>query len=52
MLWKCQRYLQLYTTEAARPGKAADCRPVMSGELVQSTLSIDGVTYYANSMGI
>lgn len=52
MLWKCQRYLQLYTTAAARPGKAADCRPVMSGEPVQSTLSIDGVTYYANSMGI
>lgn len=52
MLWKCQRYLQLYTTAAARPGKAADCRPVMSGEPVQSTLSIDGVTYYANSMGM
>lgn len=52
MLWKCQRYLQLYTTAAARPGKAADCRPVMSGDPVQSTLSIDGVTYYANSMGI
>ena len=52
MLWKCQRYLQLYTTAAARPGKAADCRPVMSGEPVQSTLSIDGVMYYANSMGI
>lgn len=52
MLWKCQRYLQLYTTAEARPGKAADCRPVMSGEPVQSTLSIDGVTYYANSMGI
>lgn len=52
MLWKCQRYLQLYTTAAARPGKAADCRPVMSGEPVQSTLSIDGVMYYANSMGM
>ena len=52
VLWKCQRYLQLYTTAAARPGKAADCRPVMSGEPVQSTLSIDGVTYYANSMGM
>lgn len=52
MLWKCQRYLQLYTTSAARPAKALDCRPVMSSDPVQSTLTIGGTTYYANSVGM
>lgn len=48
-LWQCQRYLQLYATEAARPAKAADCRPVMRTDPTQSTIAVGGVTYYVNS---
>lgn len=48
-LWQCQRYLQLYATEAARPAKAADCRPVMRVDPTQSTITVGGVTYYVNS---
>ena len=40
VLWKCQRYLQLYTSRGARRDKAASPPPVMSGEPVQSTLSM------------
>ena len=45
----CQRYYQVYTTEAARPAKALDCRPVMRTDPVQSTVSVGGATLYANS---
>lgn len=45
----CQRYYQIYTTEAARPAKALDCRPVMRTDPVQSTVSVGGATLYANS---
>ena len=48
-LIRCQRYYQVYTTEAARPDKALDCRPVMRADPVQSTVSVGGVTLYANS---
>ena len=45
----CQRYYQVYTTEAARPAKALDCRPVMRTDPVQSTVNVGGTTLYANS---
>ena len=48
-LAECQRYYQVYTTEAARPAKALDCRPVMRTDPVQSTVNVGGVTLYANS---
>ena len=48
-LAECQRYYQVYTTEAARPAKALDCRPVMRTDPVQSTVSVGGATLYANS---
>lgn len=49
MLLRCQRYLQLYATEALRPAKAADCRPVMRINPSQTTVTIDGTTYYVNT---
>lgn len=48
-LLRCQRYYQVYTTEAARPAKALDCRPVMRADPVQSTVGVGGATLYANS---
>ena len=48
-LLRCQRYYQVYTTEAARPAKALDCRPVMRTDPAQSTVSVGGATLYANS---
>ena len=48
-LLRCQRYYQVYTTEAARPAKALDCRPVMRTDPTQSTVSVGGATLYANS---
>lgn len=48
-LAKCQRYYQLYQTQSIRPTYAADCRPVMRTNPAQSTITIGGVTYYANS---
>ena len=45
----CQRYYQVYTTAAARPAKALDCRPVMRTDPVQSTVNVGGTTLYANS---
>ena len=48
-LLRCQRYYQVYTTAAARPAKALDCRPVMRTDPVQSTVSLGGATLYANS---
>lgn len=49
MLLRCQRYLQLYATETLRPSKAADCRPVMRVNPSQTTVAIDGTTYYVNT---
>ena len=48
-LAECQRYYQVYTTAAARPAKALDCRPVMRTDPVQSTVNVGGATLYANS---
>ena len=48
-LAECQRYYQVYTTEAARPAKALDCRPVMRANPEQSTINVWGTTLYANS---
>ena len=48
-LLRCQRYYQVYTTAAARPAKALDCRPVMRTDPAQSTVSVGGATLYANS---
>ena len=48
-LLRCQRYYQVYTTAAARPAKALDCRPVMRTDPSQSTVSVGGATLYANS---
>lgn len=48
-LLRCQRYYQVYTTAAARPAKALDCRPVMRTDPTQSTVSVGGATLYANS---
>lgn len=48
-LAECQRYYQVYATEAARPAKALDCRPVMRTDPVQSTVIVGGATLYANS---
>ena len=45
----CQLYYQVYTTAAARPAKALDCRPVMRTDPVQSTVNVGGATLYANS---
>lgn len=49
MLARCQRYFRVYRTEAARPVYAEDCSPVMRADPIQSTLDINGITYYANS---
>lgn len=48
-LLRCQRYYQVYTSDAARPVKALDCRPVMRADPAQSTVSVGGTTLYANS---
>ena len=48
-LLECQRYYQVYTSDAARPAKALDCRPVMRADPVQNTVSVGGATLYANS---
>lgn len=48
-LAECQRYYQVYTTAAARPAKALDCRPVMRTDPVQSTVDVGGATLYVNS---
>lgn len=48
-LAECQRSYQVYTTAAARPAKALDCRPVMRTDPVQSTVDVGGATLYVNS---
>lgn len=50
-LAKCQRYFQIFRTETERKTYCEDFRPTMrvtdNGEVAKSTLTIDGVTYYA-----
>lgn len=45
-LEKCQRYYQVFATEALRPTNARDFRPVMRTTPALGTIDIDGVTYY------
>jgi len=45
-LLKCQRYYQLFSSEAARPTALADYRPSMRVTPATGTIEIDGVTYY------
>jgi hypothetical protein len=46
---KCQRYYHIYATESLRPSNMYDCMPTMRTTPAQSTITIDGVTYYANT---
>ena len=48
-LAKCQRYYQTYRTQSHRPTYAADCRPVMRTDPSQSTITVNGTTYYTNN---
>lgn len=45
-LAKCQRYYQLFSSEAARPTTPADYRPNMRTTPQTGTIDIGGVTYY------
>lgn len=45
-LLKCQRYYQLFSSEATRPTALADYRPSMRVTPTTGTIEIDGVTYY------
>lgn len=45
-LAKCQRYYQLFSSEATRPTALADYRPSMRVTPTTGTIDIDGVTYY------
>lgn len=45
-LAKCQRYYQLFSSEAARPTSRVDYRPVMRTNPATGTVDIDGVTYF------
>jgi len=49
-LLRCQRYFQMFCTEALRPSYAMDCRPVMAGEPTRGTLTLADVTYYTLSV--
>lgn len=51
-LLKCQQYYQLYSSPEKRPTKAIDCRPVMRIDPSQTTIQIDGVTYYVNDANL
>ena len=48
-LLKCQRYFHKYATETLRPSNMYDCVPEMRATPAQSTITIDGTTYYVNS---
>lgn len=45
-LAKCQRYYQVFDTEALRPTRAEDFRPPMRVTPALGTISIGGTTYY------
>lgn len=51
-LLKCQRYYRIYATQSARPSNALDCNPVMRVNPAQTTITIDGATYYANDANL
>ena len=51
-LLKCQRCYQVYSSPELRPAKAIDCRPVMRIDPSQTTIQIDGVTYYVNDANL
>lgn len=49
-LLRCQRYFQVFQTEALRPTYGADFRPVMATDTpALNTITIGGVTYYTAS---
>ena len=48
-LLKCQRYLQVFRTQALRPTYAEDFRPVMAADPTLGSFDINGVTYYTAS---
>lgn len=48
-LLKCQRYYHIYATESLRPANMYDCVPQMRTTPAQSTITIGGTTYYANT---
>lgn len=49
-LLKCQRYFQIYRTQALRPTYGVDFRPVMATDTpTLGTITIGGVTYYTAS---
>ena len=48
-LVKCQRYFHKYKTQSYRPSNRFDCVPEMRVDPTQSTITIDGTTYYTNS---
>lgn len=48
-LLKCQRYFQVFETQAARPTKALDFRPTMRTEPTLSTSTVDSKTLYTAS---
>lgn len=49
-LAKCQRYFQIYRTQALRPTYGVDFRPVMATDTpTLGTITIGGVTYYTAS---
>lgn len=52
-LAKCQRYFQRFRTETERKTYCEDFRPTMretsNGQVVKSTITVDGVTYYTAS---
>ena len=49
-LARCQRFFQMYRTQALRPTYGADCRPVMASETpTAGTITSGSVTYYTLS---
>lgn len=48
-LLKCQRYYQVFATEALRPAKAQDFRPAMYSDPKLGTISINNTVYYTAS---
>ena len=49
-LVRCQRFFQMYRTQALRPTYGADCRPVMASESpTAGTITAGSVTYYTLS---
>lgn len=51
-LLKCQRYYRVYATQSVRPNEALDCNPVMRINPTQTTIEINGATYYVNDANL